>query len=119
MRIPIILCQGMMTAMMIPINMTTMTVTLMTVGMIHHHSVVQGTTLDVPWVPHVGTVTVMPMMVPIIMMTMIVALMIHHSVVQGATLDVPRGKLCLTLRLSSSQRTSETDWRQNMEEIRS
>ena len=95
-----------------------MTVALMTVGMIHHHSVVQGTTLDVPWVPHVGTVTVMPMMVPIIMMTMIVALMIHHSVVQGATLDVPRGKLCLTLRLSSSQRTSETDWRQNMEEIR-
>ena len=34
MRIPIILCQGMMTAMMIPINMTTMIVTLMTVGMI-------------------------------------------------------------------------------------
>ena len=87
MRIPAILLQGMMTvgtvmttimAMMIPINMTTMTAALMTVGMIH-----------------------------------------HHSVVQGATLDVPRGKLCLTLRLSSSQRTSETDWRQNMEEIRS
>ena len=63
--------------------------------------------------------------IQILIIMMIVSMMtvgmIHHSVVQGATLDVPRGKLCLTLRLSSapaSQRSSETDWRQNMEEIR-